>query len=178
MQYNVAQLLKEPAGSTRRYEVDEALPALEDTAIRWVRGRVQFTRTDRGVWVRGRLETEMEFVCSRCLEAFTLPLVLALDEEYFPRVDVTTGAFVEVPPEAEGTFIIDEHHILDLTEAVRQRAILAEPMKPLCRPDCRGLCPRCGANRNLTRCTCVEETVDPRWRALLDLMARMGDESR
>ena len=177
MQYNVAQLLKEPTGSSRRYEVDEDLPPLAGTPIRRVRGRVRFLRTDRGVWVQGRLETGMESQCSRCLEPFTLRMVLVLNEEYFPTVDVVTGAFLEVPPEAEGTFIIDERHTLDLTEAVRQRAILAEPMKPLCRPDCRGLCPRCGANRNLSPCTCATEAVDPRWQALRDLLARqMGDQ--
>lgn len=171
MQFNVAQLLKEPVGATRRYRVDERFPPLEHASVEWVRGSVLFTRTDRGVWVRGDLETSITCTCSRCLVEYTQPLPLHIDEEYFPTVDVNTGALLEVPGLEEGSFTIDAHHILDLTEAVRQYAIMAVPMKPLCRPDCRGICPHCGTNLNQGECGCRGEEGDPRWRALWELLS-------
>jgi uncharacterized protein len=67
--------------------------------------------------------------------------------------------------------LIDEHHILDLSEVIRQGLWLAIPMEILCRPDCAGLCPRCGGNRNLGECNCDQAAIDPRWGALQALLA-------
>jgi len=58
---------------------------------------------------------------------------------------------------------------MDLTEPVRQALLVALPMKPLCREDCAGICPQCGANRNETQCGPAEETVDDRWSGLRSL---------
>ena len=58
---------------------------------------------------------------------------------------------------------------LDLCEAVQEQVIMALPVRPLCREDCRGLCPVCGADLNEESCTCAEKTVDPRWKALSEL---------
>jgi uncharacterized protein len=76
---------------------------------------------------------------------------------------------VTITEEKEGAFTLDSRHILDLGEAIRQHAITNRPMKPLCRPDCRGLCPTCGANRNQQPCECKEASADPRWSALRQL---------
>ncbi|MBA7688765.1 hypothetical protein ES703_97254 [subsurface metagenome] len=72
-------------------------------------------------------------------------------------------------PEEPGCFTIDEHHILDLTEAIRQYALLAIPMKPLCRGDCAGLCPNCGHNINQGPCDCSPQETEPRWSELSKL---------
>ena len=64
---------------------------------------------------------------------------------------------------------IDEHNILDLAEAVRQYALLAMPMKPLCRENCVGLCPTCGCNLNERSCKCPTSPVDPRWVRISEL---------
>ena len=81
----------------------------------------------------------------------------------------------EVPDEDDDeALLIDEHHILDLSEVIRQGLWLAAPEEALCRPDCAGLCPRCGGNRNLGECNCDEASVDPRWAAL---QALLSDES-
>jgi len=65
-------------------------------------------------------------------------LELNIEEEFYPISDVTTGSMLDEPAEIDD-FIIDEHLILDLSEAVRQYALLAIPMKPLCRADCQGI---------------------------------------
>jgi uncharacterized protein len=96
---------------------------------------------------------------------FSCPLTLKIEEEYFPITDVVSGASSSLPEEPS-CFTIDEHHILDLTEAIRQYALLAMPMKPLCRGDCAGLCPNCGHNLNQGPCDCLPQEADPRWSEL------------
>lgn len=173
---NVAQLLKEPVGSTRRLDLsgDEELEA---------RGDMELMRTDEGVLVRGRVFTEVETSCSRCLAPFDCPVSLDIEEEFLPTFDVISGLPLP-PPEDPDAFTIDDHHILDLHEAVRQYALLALPMKALCRQDCAGLCPECGHNLNEGTCSCPPSSLDPRWARLEQLIlekevpARMRDTSQ
>jgi len=171
MRYNVAQLLKENVGSTRRYPVEEAVeyPAEGWGAVQ-SKGMVSFLRTPRGVLVQARVEIEIQEECGRCLEPYRQPLGAEIEEEFFPRTDVNTGAPLEVPKD-EDLFTIDEKHLLDLTEALRQAIWLARPLKPLCRPNCAGLCPSCGKNLNEGNCQCAPAPVDPRWAQLSDLFS-------
>jgi uncharacterized protein len=143
MEINVSQLLKEPIGNIREYEVTELVDILGIDVKTPVEGKVKLTRTNRGILVQGTLNSKIPMECSRCLRAFDYPLTFNIEEEYFPVIDVNSGTPLEVPDEPGG-FMIDEHHILDLEEAIRQNALLAVPMKPLCREDCAGLCTQCG----------------------------------
>jgi uncharacterized protein len=70
----------------------------------------------------------------------------------------------------EDATTIDEHHVLDLTEVVRQALFLAMPMNPICKDDCAGLCPQCGSNLNQEQCQCERDTVDPRLEVLRQLL--------
>jgi uncharacterized protein len=126
-------------------------------------------RTDRGILVKGKLRTEVELTCSRCLGRYTTPLTMQLEDEYIPTVDVLSGAPLPAPDEPT-PFTIDEHHSIDLGEAVRQYSLLAVPMKPLCREDCRGICAGCGKNLNEGPCACPQREMDPRWAALNKLI--------
>jgi uncharacterized protein len=102
------------------------------------------------------------------LKPFTQKIPLKIQEEFFPTIDIITGA--KLPkPEDPGSFTLDEHHILDLTEAIRQYIITAMPMKPLCKEDCAGLCATCGKDLNKVKCSCTQEEIDPRWAELLKL---------
>lgn len=168
MEINVAQLLKEPIGSSRKYKVDETIDIAEDKRDRSVSGEISLIRTQRGVLVSGDLRSELELTCSRCLGAFARPLKISFEEEYQQTVDVNSGLPFQSSGET-GLFTIDEHHVIDLTEAVRQYALLAMPMKPLCREDCAGLCQECGHNLNRGPCGCPVHTVDPRWSKLMNL---------
>jgi uncharacterized protein len=171
MQINVSQLLKESIGARRNYQV----AGIVDNAEK-VEGEVWLLRTDRGVLARGALRTEVEVTCSRCLSLFPCSVALNIEEEYFPVNDVVSGARLSLPEEP-GYFTIDEHHVLDLSEAIRQYELLAIPMKPICREECAGLCPHCGNNLNLESCHCPSQAMDPRWFQLSKLVnERKGNE--
>jgi len=158
----------------RDYELSELVDIAGSTSK--VEGEVRLMRTDRGILAKGRLHTEVEVTCSRCLSLFRCPLALNIEEEYLTTADVVSGARLSLPEEL-GSFTIDEHHVLDLTETIRQYALLAIPMKPLCREDCAGLCPHCGHNLNLGPCQCLSPGADPRWFQLSKLVTeRKGTE--
>jgi uncharacterized protein len=144
-QINVAQLLKSPIGSVRYYLVNEMVNIADDRCL--VQGEIELTRTNRGILARGILHTEIELTCSRCLSPFHCPLSINIEEEYFPTTDIAVVSDAPLP-EDEDAFTIDEHNILDLGEALRQYALLAVPMKPLCREDCPGICPPIYSNSN------------------------------
>lgn len=166
MQTNVAQLLKAPSGSIRIFQITDNLE--DEGKIYTIRGDITLTRTDSSILVQGILTANAEMTCSRCLKSFKSKLSLHIEEEYFPTIDIITGVRLPEPEEA-GTFTIDEHHVLDLTEAIRQYIVIALPMKPLCKEKCAGLCPVCGKNLNLGDCGCKQQEVDPRWGELLKL---------
>ncbi len=174
MQINVSQQLKEPIGSTRNYTVDEITDIAGNNSV--VQGEVRLLRTDRGILAQSTLQTEIEFTCSRCLSPFGYPITLNIEEEYFPIADIISGAPLSLPEESS-CFTIDAHHILDLTEAIRQYALLALPLKPLCVTDCAGLCPSCGHNLNQGACNCPPQEIDPRWSGLGRMTSANNDTS-
>ena len=181
MQFNVAQLLKSPPGTVREYQVDERVPVLDEGLVTTepVTGTVRLNRTNRGILAEARLATAVQLECSRCVEPFILPVRLHFREEYIPSVDISTG--LPVPATAdESAFRIDENHIVDLGEAVRQYALIEMPLQPLCSLTCRGLCPECGQNLNLAACNCAPRIVDTRLEKLGALLAQLegaGDEA-
>jgi uncharacterized protein len=168
MEINVAQLLKSPIGAVREYKVEGDIDITGDGTSCVVEGKVGLTRTDNSILARGRLLTEVGLTCSRCLGPLRYPLYINIEEEYYPTIDIVTGAKLATPDDGEH-FTIDERHILDLTEAVRQAALVSIPMKPLCKNDCVGLCPVCGHNLNQGACGCPPIEADPRWAVLKTL---------
>ncbi|MCL2281281.1 MAG: DUF177 domain-containing protein [Dehalococcoidia bacterium] len=137
LEANVAQLLKGNIGTEKVMSVDDCvyITGYGESAVN---GSVKLMRTNRSVLVQGKLHTCIQAICARCLESYPCPLELDIKEEYFPITDVTTGIMLDETEESDD-FTIDEHLILDLSEAVRQYALLAIPMKPLCRADCPGI---------------------------------------
>jgi uncharacterized protein len=169
MYFNVSQLMREPTGATRDYTVDDEITLpLEGAARARVCGPVELIRTPRGLVARADLRLTATEPCSRCLAPAAIPMELRIDEEYLPTVDPITGGRLPEPDDPTA-FRVDDHHHLDLTDAVHQAVLLAEPMQPLCRPDCRGLCPECGADLNTGPCACAPASVDARWQALRGL---------
>ena len=166
MRINISQQLKAPIGSIRQYKVSEIVNIANSKSM--VQGEVGLIRTDRSILAKGTLYTKAEVTCSRCLSLFSYPLTLNIEEEYFPITDLVSGASLPLPEEP-GYSTINEHHIIDLTEAIRQYALLAIPMKPLCREDCAGLCPNCGYNLNQGPCDCLPQEAEPHWSELSKL---------
>jgi uncharacterized protein len=174
VQFNVSQLLASSPGDERRYTFEEDERRYPELAG-GVRGSVRLMRTDRAVLVMASIGAGARCTCSRCLTDFVQPVQFEVEEEFFPVMDVESGARLKTPD--NGVFTIDSTHILDLGEATRQYAILNAPMKPLCREVCAGLCPSCGANRNLGDCGCVADTADPRWSKLASLKTELAEST-
>lgn len=129
-----------------------------------VSGRAE--REAAGLRVTGGFETRLRLTCSRCLEVFSLPLR--------SRFDVTYSAIVPGGDEVElGTRDLTVGHLegeaVDLAEMVHEQVLLALPMAPVCAPDCKGLCPHCGANLNRGECACAARAADPRFDVLRKL---------
>lgn len=171
MLFNVAQLLQESTGSERLHRLDDSVAGVSDDGEPRVIGSVRLVRTNRGILAYASVDATVRDACSRCLGPADLAIHTDLAEEFIPTVDVHTGQPIAAPEDdADGdTFRIDEHHHLDLTEAVRQALVAEEPMRALCRPDCAGLCPTCGADLNPGLCGCPQEPTDDRWAALRSL---------
>ncbi len=173
MIYNVAQLLKSPVGTSLRVPLDpEDQLELDEDRVRLsgpVEGTVRLHRTNQGILVDGTATTPVELQCDRCLEPFAMTVTFPLREQFYPTIDVNTG--VPLPQESdELVFPIDQNHLLDLREAIRQNLLLTLPMQAVCREDCAGLCPQCGQNLNEGRCDCVPDIPDSRFDTLRSLL--------
>jgi uncharacterized protein len=178
MRFNVAQLIKGSAGTSRRYTLYEEIRDLDPDLepLLPLEGTVTLMRTSQGVLVTGRLRTRLQVECRRCLEPFEADVEFDLEEEFLPVVLIGDAPIDSVPAEdIDEALLIDSDHILDLSEVVRQALWLALPEQEVCRPDCAGLCPRCGGNRNLGECQCDAEPIDPRWAALQAMLSGEPD---
>lgn len=165
--WNVAGLLSDDVGATRAYDVTDARPELHDglELADPVSGHVRLARTNRGILAHASLTTALAETCSRCLRPALVPLRLEIHEEYLPSLDLATGAALPVEAEPDASRLTD-HHELDLETAVREAIILAEPIAPLDRPDCPGLCPVCGEPLDEGTHEHPTDDIDPRLEAL------------
>lgn len=171
MDFNIAQLLKQPTGAAREYPLNEDLkgldPALDPTEP--LTGKVRLIRTKNGVLITLSGVTTLRVACSRCLEPVTVPVGLSFEEEFFQTVDVITGLSLGTSRD-DPAVLIDGHHEVHLADVIREYLLTALPMHPLCREDCRGLCPQCGHNLNDGSCGHVAQAGDERWATLKELL--------
>ena len=172
MLFNVAQLMKSAVGTSfvTDFQEDEGEVTLDDDlkVVGPLEGHVRMRRTNQGLLVDGQVDLTLELECTRCLKDFEQSLHVTFEEQFYPTVDVFTGMPLPTFDEEE-IFPIDDHHLLDLTEAVRQNTLTALPMVTVCREDCKGLCSRCGRDLNLGPCDCKPE-VDTRLSILEQLL--------
>lgn len=168
MIFNVLRELRQGIGAVSEYEIDEPHVVAEDVRIDDLKGAVRFLRTDRGLLARVQAVGTEDAECSRCLTPVKAPVKVNFEEEYIPVYDPNTGAPVKLEDEDETVFRVDARYELDLREALRQYILISEPVKPLCKPDCAGLCPICGADLNAGPHEC-EQPTDERWSALAGL---------
>jgi uncharacterized protein len=136
-------------------------------------GLVRINRADGDAYrFRGRLVSKVEFSCVLCLEPFRAEFGEELELLYLPQSD-------NVAAEGENEHGLGDDELavsfyrndeIDLAHMIWEQIVLALPMKPVCKTDCQGLCPDCGVNRNIKTCSCVRDTVDPRWQSLKSLL--------
>lgn len=118
------------------------------------------------VLVRGHWQAELTGECSRCLEE----TVYRVEEHFSEEFQTSKGPVHEARERDAGEaedILFYTGDLLDLKEYLRQSFLISQPLKILCRDDCKGLCPGCGADRNRKECGCREEIVDPRLRSLM-----------
>ena len=105
------------------------------------------------IHIHGHLATRLETSCDRCLGAVELPVNRDFDLFYRPIKTIAKEEEVEIPAdELEIGFYSGDG--IETADVATEQVILSVPMKVVCRADCQGLCPVCGANRNLVHCTC------------------------
>lgn len=151
------------------YEVSE-LP-LDDMEVSLlepasVSGRMRWDGKE--VVLRGKLHAKVEVVCGRCLKPVELPITAEFNERFVRAVSWAAEEQHELQTEDLNIAVFDGEGI-ELDDLVREELLLAVPVNVLCREDCKGLCPSCGIDRNLSSCQCDSSNVDSRWQALKEL---------
>ena len=178
--FNVAGLLRETPGTVREARLRDRYVSLgPDVELAGpLDAELKFQRTNRGILVRGRATAPLRRTCARCTDAYVEEVDVGIDEEFLPSIDPDSGAAISVDPEdAASVQRIDEHHEIVLAGVLHDELALTEPMHPLCRPDCPGLCVECGERLDRGDHTHGGDEVDPRLAGLAALL-RNGDGER
>lgn len=160
-----------PGGLAVSFGEEPSSFELEAGESQWlspVRGDCRLQRFGREVICRGELQATLLVECSRCLRKLLLPVSVDLSATFQPEVPSVTEEELELEAEDFDTYSYEAGGI-DLREAIRDHLGSAVPIQPLCRPDCAGLCPRCGKDLNEGPCHCPSEAGDSRWAALARL---------
>jgi len=118
--------------------------------------------------VEGTIGAQLEIDCTRCLQKIDKDLEFAFEAAFVTPENFTEAKEAELSTKDLDVSVIEGNEI-DLTELVREQILLNLPEQVFCREDCKGLCEKCGANRNLIDCNCKEKEIDPRWAALKNL---------
>lgn len=122
----------------------------------------------RSIRVRGRIRASVDHDCDRCLKELQRELDADFDLFFYPMTMIDEGGEAAISmEEAELGFF--EGTGVALADVVREQLLLWLPARSLCKPDCKGICPLCGADRNQAHCECRESFTDPRWDALRQL---------
>jgi uncharacterized protein len=157
---NVGFLVKADPGYDRTIEFDIPQMVLPpDLTVDDLRGAARFGRTPQGLVTEVSLSGRTKAECARCLDEFELPLATEFTELYaFDERSMT-----------DSQLLVPANHQIDLAPLGREYLLLDMPITPLCRPDCKGLCPVCGINRNREHCEHEQTFIDPRFSILKDL---------
>jgi uncharacterized protein len=161
VRFDVSSLVKAQPGTLLTLDIDAGPEHLTDLEVDFLKGTIRVTRVQGGLLVQGIVQSQLQQECVRCLETVEIPITLELEE---------TFRLAGAAPKPGTPYAVSEGGWLDLTPLLREQSWLAIPMKPLCTPNCKGLCPQCGANLNLESCTCEQTHIDPRLAALKELL--------
>lgn len=161
LRLNVGFVVAQSAGFSRDFPFD--IPQLNlppDLHLTTLIGLVRTTRTPQGILLQADFQTLTELECVRCLTTYQQPLNINFTELYaFSQRYVTDSGL-----------LMPETGIIDLGPVLRDYAVLEIPISPLCKPDCKGLCPICGNNLNERTCNHENDSGDPRLASLKSLL--------
>jgi uncharacterized protein len=184
MEFKVSELEKEPIEFDLQLKagaVDYGQEAVQEGPLA-TSGLAEVIHEHRGpkdivadIRLRGQFKGSFQVPCARCVEPVEIPLAAEFDLIFRP-----IGADADAPersitaPETEIGYYQGDSLLLE--DVLREQVLLSLPVRTLCKPDCKGLCPRCGKNRNLEACNCEAGPQDPRWEALAGLRGRIKSE--
>ena len=161
LRLNVGFVVAQSAGFSRDFALD--VPQINlppDLHVNSLNGTTRVTRTPQGILLQADLQATVDLDCVRCLTTFPQTLKINFTELYaFSKRYVTDSGL-----------LMPETGIIDLTPLLREYTLLEIPISPLCRPDCKGLCPICGNNLNESTCNHEDDPIDPRLAALKSLL--------
>lgn len=156
---NVGFLLNDGPGHSQDSKIDFPLVRVaDDLILEFVRGPLRLSRTKEGILVQAQLTAGIDDECYRCLTPVLREENIRIEELFAFN---NTG---------HSEFMVSDDAILDLAPLLREEMLLALGHGALCQPDCKGLCPECGANLNQTVCTCNTDRIDPRLEKLKTLL--------
>jgi uncharacterized protein len=161
----------EDSGRKLQHSYQPGELALEDERVR-ASSAIEFTgnarRSNRNVVIDGTVSGQVEVDCDRCLKKVELPIATSFNVEFDPQPEGVTGGHELQNEDLNISFYRGD--AIDLDQLVAEQLLLAVPARVLCTEECKGLCPICGADKNLIQdCGCERDEVDPRWAALKDL---------
>jgi uncharacterized protein len=172
--FNVAGLLHEPPGAMRDVRLRDRYVTLgSDVELAGpLDADLRLQRTNRGIIVRGNARAPLRRTCARCTDAYVEDVRVDVDEEFLPSIDPDSGAPIPVVEgdADEASLRIDEHHEIELDSVFHDELALTEPMHPICRPDCPGLCAECGGRLDTGDHAHDDDEIDPRLAGLAALL--------
>lgn len=152
-------------------ELSDLLAADQSCLKETIRYRFRIFRVSGMIELQGHIAAEADLACGRCLEGFSLPIESDFELTFadeLPEVEDESGEEIELSAEDMGISLLEGEE-LDLSEFLIEQLMLNMPFRPICRKDCKGLCPHCGADLNKEACQCHEEQFDTRFAALKNL---------
>jgi uncharacterized protein len=165
LRLNVGFIIHESVGYSRDFPFEfPSITLKPDLELQNLSGTVRVTRTQQGLLVQVMMTAATDCECVRCLDEFFQPIKINFVELYAFTPHSQTDSGLMVP----------ETGLLDLEPLVREEMLLAIPINPICRADCKGLCPICGGNLNETLCSHEGEEVDPRLSILKTWLNKNG----
>ena len=161
LRLNVGFILHEEVGYSYTFDVElaKAQPG-DDLELHNLAGSLTISRTAQGLLFAGDFRADTELACARCLKPFEHGLAWTMTELYALTEKSVSDSGLLVPEDAQ----------IDLEPLVREYALLEVPINPLCRVDCRGLCPVCGQDLNVRDCGHRPKTGASPFAALKDFL--------
>jgi len=166
LKVNVGFLISAGPGHSQdsRLDSDSPLRVADDLIVNDIHGTLRLTRTKEGILVQSHLQAGVDAECSRCLDMVQIEVPVDVEELY-----------VHPTPIVGNEFYVGADAILDLAPLLRAEILIQTSQRVLCQPDCKGLCPTCGVNRNHETCDCEANRIDPRFAGLRALLDSSGE---
>jgi len=167
LRLDVSYLVKDSPGTHKDFDFNfpQMVFSPELTLVD-IQGTIAISTTEDGVVAEGKMAALTQLICSRCLDDYWQPITIDFTEIFSSHPLDGEDSLDEQLLPADGS--------IDLTPILRDYATLDIPIRQICRPDCKGLCPTCGENLNLVDCGHRQESIDPRLAELGELLKKEG----